>query len=211
MTTRVHHRSPRPRTLSPAAASAADESDPYKKIYPPSLRNRRPSSDPQGSPIKESDLWATGIYSSSTERVLRTIVGPILLLLATPIFVNIAALAAKQHDSDITTVWAAAGYSITTFLSDAFPIPSKHVVAAVTGFVVFQMALFILLPGKIFPGARAPSGFIPQVSQGCIISPTLSTHSVSVQAQRSGRLRCDGPCICALPLRADVSWRVHIR
>jgi hypothetical protein len=128
----------------------------------------------------ESDIWGTGVYSSSAERVLRTLVGPILLLLATPIFVNVAALAAKEYDSDLAAMWATSGYSVTRILVDAFPLPSSHVVAAVIGFIVFQLALFVLLPGKVFPGARAPSGFVPQVRHDCIICPTLLTRCVSV-------------------------------
>ena len=158
--------SPRLRAASPAAA-ASDDSNPYKKTYPASLRQRRPA--PQGSPqpCKESDLWATGIYSCSAERVLRTIIGPVLLLLATPIFVNVAALAAKEHDSDVL---AATGRSIFEVASDAFPLPSIDVVVAFAGFIAFQLALFVLLPGKIYPGALAPSGFVPQVRRSCSVA-----------------------------------------
>ena len=111
----------------------------------------------------ESDLWATGIYASSAERILRTVVGPIVLLVAAPLFVNVAALAAKHHDSDLLAVLADAG-DVTRVFRTAFPLPSLRVALVVASFVALQLALFTLLPGKMFPGARAPSGFVPKVS-----------------------------------------------
>ena len=98
---------------------------------------------------------------------MRTIIGPVLLLLATPIFVNVAALAAKEHDSDVL---AATGRSIFEVASDAFPLPSIDVVVAFAGFIAFHLALFVLLPGKIYPGALAPSGFVPQVRRSCSVA-----------------------------------------
>ncbi len=101
---------------------------------------------------------------------MRTIIGPVLLLLATPIFVNVAALAAKEHDSDLLQVLVATGRSIFEVASDAFPLPSIDVVAAFAGFIAFQLALFVLLPGRIYPGALAPSGFVPQVRRSCSVA-----------------------------------------
>ena len=118
----------------------------------------------QAKNTQESDIWATGIYSSSAERILRTLVGPIVLLITLPVFVNLAALAAKEHDSNLVAVLTAAAADTSKVLQEAFPLPSLKVVLAVLFFIMMQLALFTLLPGKLFPGARSPSGFVPQVT-----------------------------------------------
>jgi hypothetical protein len=148
----------RARATSPAASAPGDCSAHIPK------RNVNVVSAPHAKPAQESDIWATGIYSSSAERVLRTLIGPVFLLIATPAFVNLAALAAKDYDSDLVVVLAALATDTAKILLEAFPLPSAKVLLVVASFVALQLALFTLLPGKIFPGARAPSGFVPHVS-----------------------------------------------
>lgn len=150
---RVHHRAE-----SPADAAASVSSD----LAHDRLRSAAKTQKTKALSAPESDLWATGIYSSPSERILRTLAGPILLLIAAPVFVNIAALSAKEYDSDLIAVLSAAVADPATTVSQAFPLPSLNVVLPVCCFLFFQLALFVLLPGKIFPGARAPSGFVPQ-------------------------------------------------
>jgi hypothetical protein len=155
--------SPRSRAASPAAA-APDSSNPYVKTYRPRPSTaRRRVAEPHDQPVPESDIWATGIYTSSAERILRTLLGPVLLLCAAPLFVNVAALAAKENDSDFVATLYAALADPPKFLLKAFPMPSRHVVLAFVSFVGLQLALFTLVPGQVFAGARAPSGFVPQV------------------------------------------------
>jgi hypothetical protein len=150
----LHHRAESP---AAAAALAVSESSHQRQRSASKTQTTKVLSAP------ESDLWATGIYASSSERILRTLAGPILLLFAAPVFVNIAALSAKEYDSDLIAVLSAAVADPATTVSQAFPLPSLNVMAPVFCFVLLQLALFVLLPGKIFPGARAPSGFVPQV------------------------------------------------
>ena len=131
-----------------------------------------------------SDIWGGESFSGSLERYLRLSLGPLLLLVLTPLFVNIAALTAKYHDSsvsnlltfyrlDISSLASLQNHTtyplsivferIVTLLVDAFPLPTFFVIKLVFGFVIFQLLLFILLPGKTFNGAIAPSGFIPRL------------------------------------------------
>jgi 7-dehydrocholesterol reductase len=133
-----------------------------------------------------SDIWGGESFSGSLERYLRLSLGPLLLLVLTPLFVNIAALTAKYHDSsvsnlltfyrlDISSLASLQNHTtyplsivferIVTLLVDAFPLPTFFVIKLVFGFVIFQLLLFILLPGKTFNGAIAPSGFIPRFKQ----------------------------------------------
>ncbi len=134
----------------------------------------------QAKNTQESDIWATGIYSSSAERILRTLVGPIVLLITLPVFVNLAALAAKEHDSNLVAVLTAAAADTSKVLQEAFPLPSLKVVLAVLFFIMMQLALFTLLPGKLFPGARSPSGFVPQVSLISLSPTALHLTNISI-------------------------------
>lgn len=106
-----------------------------------------------------SDVWF-GSFSSPLDRFVRTLAGPLILLLATPVFVNVAALAALRHGSSL---FALAGSYDTPWalLETAFPTPSLPVALSFFGFVAFEALLLIFLPGKIFAGAIAPSGFTP--------------------------------------------------
>ncbi len=97
------------------------------------------------------------------ERHLRTTVGPLLLLIVTPLFINLAALAGLKHDSSIVALYAAyADQPLAALIADAFPLPSLRVVTAVAAFVLFELVLFLGIPGKVFSGVRAPSGFVPR-------------------------------------------------
>lgn len=161
MSISVASSSPRHRAASPSESSP--DSNPYKKLYRPRPHTpRRPLAAIHVPPARDSDIWSSGIYTSSAERILRTLLGPVALLVAAPVFVNVAALAAKGYDSDIVAVLSAALADSPTFLSEAFPLPSFQVICAVASFVLFQLALFVLVPGQLFPGVRAPSGFVPQ-------------------------------------------------
>jgi 7-dehydrocholesterol reductase len=111
--------------------------------------------------VADTDLWGGSAYSSAAERVLRTTVGPLVLLVATPLFLNLAALAALRHDSSFGAMLAAYP-TWGRLLAAAFPAPTPAVAGGVAAFVAFQLALFVGLPGRVFPGVVAPSGFVPR-------------------------------------------------
>lgn len=153
-----------------------------------SAKNPPPSrADIQTREHKDTDLWF-GSFDNSTERFLRLSLGPFLLLFLTPIFVNVAALAAKYHDSSfmslltayhldassIFTLFNSQGSShsakvllerVFLLLQAAFPFPSLSSVKLVCGFIFFQLCLFLILPGRMYDGAIAPSGFVPKFRQ----------------------------------------------
>jgi hypothetical protein len=190
MSISVASSSPRHRAASPSESSP--DSNPYKKLYRPRPHTpRRPLAAIHVPPARDSDIWSSGIYTSSAERILRTLLGPVALLVAAPVFVNVAALAAKGYDSDIVAVLSAALADSPTFLSAAFPLPSFQVICAVASFVLFQLALFVLVPGQLFPGVRAPSGFVPQVHPPLRYLASYSIlpafcHLTSAQFKRNG-------------------------
>jgi 7-dehydrocholesterol reductase len=155
-----------------AAPKRAASSSPKRAAMPSPAPKRaaKPSPSPARRPAstttaqEETDLWGANAYASPLERLLRTVVGPLLLLVVTPLFINLAALAGLRHDSSFSALYAAYNplpSPLLSLLADAFPLPSLGVVGAVLLFVLFELVLFLALPGKVFPGARAPSGFVP--------------------------------------------------
>lgn len=120
---------------------------------------RSPLPPPPTPHTLASDPWH-GSFASPLDRLLRTTVGPLFLLVATPLFVNFAALAALRHASSFTAL-ASAYPTVGAAFVAAFPAPSPRLVAALAAFVTFEAALLVLLPGRLFAGAIAPSGFVP--------------------------------------------------
>jgi 7-dehydrocholesterol reductase len=114
--------------------------------------------------------WAAESFSGPLDRLLRVTVGPLLLLVITPVFVNIAALATLRFDGNVTQMLynydlLSGTFSIVSvrdLLFDAFPLPSISILALMAVFVLFELILFVLIPGKEYCGAVAPSGFIPR-------------------------------------------------
>lgn len=94
------------------------------------------------------------------DRFIRTLLGPAFLLLATPVFVNFAALAALRHDSSLPLLFSSY-HTPAEALAAAFPLPSVHLALSFGAFVAFQAVLLVALPGRVFNGAVAPSGFVP--------------------------------------------------
>ena len=133
------------------------------------------------------DAWGGESFGSPLERLLRLTVGPLLLMLVTPVVVNIAALCALRHDSSLAALWtsyggadAAGGLRAAELLRDAFPLPSAALARLVAGFVLFQLALLVLLPGGSFEGAVAPSGFVPRFKRngGLALACTVLAFAV---------------------------------
>ena len=134
------------------------------------------------------DVWGGESFASPLERLLRLTVGPLWLMLVTPVLVNVAALCALHHDASWERLLAhygsgsggggsggsssggggggglagIRGLRVAELLRDAFPAPPAHLVRLVAGFVLFELALLVLLPGGTFEGAVAPSGFVPR-------------------------------------------------
>ena len=115
--------------------------------------------------------WAADSFSSPLDRALRVTVGPLVLLIVTPVFVNLAALCAKRFDSSFVAMLAhyallpGDGFSparAREMLGDAFPLPSAALLRLFAGFALFELVLLVALPGKVFDGAVAPSGFVPR-------------------------------------------------
>ena len=106
-----------------------------------------------------TDPWF-GAFSSPLDRFIRTILGPFLLLIVTPLFVNIAALAALQHESSLVSLFASYDSFSALFLA-AFPLPSLAIIFTCLAFVLFETVLLLLIPGRVFLGAVSPSGFLP--------------------------------------------------
>jgi hypothetical protein len=100
------------------------------------MKTRRNSVSNKGAhkhtPAKDTDLWA-GSFDNSIEKFLRLSLGPFLLLFLTPIFVNVAALAAKHHDSSfmsLLTAYHLDASSISTLFNSQ---GSSHPVKALLG------------------------------------------------------------------------------
>ena len=116
--------------------------------------------------------WAAESFAGPLDRMLRVTIGPLLLLIITPVFVNVAALATLRFDGSVgqmlstyNLIPGAPRFSLVSvydLLCDAFPLPSISVLALMAAFVLFELLLFVLLPGKQYDGAVAPSGFIPR-------------------------------------------------
>lgn len=146
---------PRRRRGASASRSGAASPSPARQA-----KNSTRSTAATVEPIPtDTDLWA-GSVGSALERQLRLVWGPLALLVVTPLFVNAAALAAKNHDSSFAIMLSAYS-SWGELLRAAFPAPTSTALAAVAVFCAFQLLLFLALPGKAFPGAVAPSGFVP--------------------------------------------------
>ena len=149
----------------------------------PTLPATRPASAAAAPPA--SDVWH-GAFAGPADRFIRTTLGPLLLLLATPLFVNFAALAALRHGSSFTAL-AAAYATPRAALAAAFPLPSLGLAAALALFVAFETALLVALPGRVFAGAIAPSGFVPhfRANGGAAY---LCTAAAAAALVASGRL-----------------------
>jgi hypothetical protein len=133
-------------------------------VMPAARRRSRLLSAPETaarapSPPPPTDVWF-GSFSSPAERFIRTQLGPLFLLLVTPLFVQFAALAALKHDSSLPLLFSAYR-SPAAALAAAFPLPSARLALCFFAFVAFQAALLVALPGRVFSGAVAPSGFVP--------------------------------------------------
>jgi 7-dehydrocholesterol reductase len=159
----------RPRSKTPPQRTLkGEESSPAATFAPPS-----------------SDVWF-GAFSSPLERFVRTVAGPLFLLLVTPVFVNVAALAALHHDSSIFSLVASYD-SPWDLLAAAFPAPSPHLALCFFSFVAFEALLLICLPGKVFSGAIAPSGFAPsfRANGGAALLVSCAAAAALVRADLS--------------------------
>ena len=107
-----------------------------------------------------SELWTPKDYSLA-EWVLRTWIGPAVLVFLCPLFVNLAALAMIKYDGSIVDVlgdfWSRPGQ----VMADAFPPPNKRILSALALFVVFQFVLLLMIPGKTYFGPISPAGERP--------------------------------------------------
>jgi 7-dehydrocholesterol reductase len=129
-----------------------------------------------------SDLWF-GSFSSPYDRFIRTKLGPLVLLVVTPMFVQLAALAALRHDSSLPLLLSSYR-SPSAALAAAFPLPSARLALCFCAFVAFQAALLVALPGRVFSGAVAPSGFVPtfRANGGAALLATLAAVGALVRA-----------------------------
>ena len=126
--------------------------------------------------------WAADSFSGPCDRALRITIGPLLLLVATPIFINVAALTALQFDSSSLQVLSHyrifPDFSFTgarDLMHDAFPLPSPYLLKLAACFALFQLLLLVVLPGKVFHGAVAPSGFVPRFRRNGGLALLLTT------------------------------------
>jgi 7-dehydrocholesterol reductase len=174
------------RARTPAAPRASPRASASAASARPAPPAPRPAPAPAAAPpALASDVWH-GAFAGPADRFLRTTLGPLLLLLATPLFVNLAALAALRHGSSFTAL-AAAYATPRAALAAAFPLPSARLAAALAAFVAFEAALLVALPGRVFAGAVAPSGFVPhfRANGGAAY---LCTAAAAAALVASGRL-----------------------
>jgi 7-dehydrocholesterol reductase len=109
--------------------------------------------------IADVELWTPKQYSQF-EFALRTWIGPALLVLVCPLFVNLAALAMVKTDGSIYDVLF--HYKpLRETVVEAFPPPNTRVVKAVALFVAFQFFLLRTIPGKKYYGPVSPAGERP--------------------------------------------------
>jgi 7-dehydrocholesterol reductase len=110
-----------------------------------------------------SDVWAPQYNDYSlTEWAIRTYVGPVLLIVICPLFVNLAALAMAKADGSIVDLLTSNTYSWKKLLIEAFPLPTFRVVKALTLFTLFQFLLLRFIPGPIYLGPISPEGEQPR-------------------------------------------------
>jgi 7-dehydrocholesterol reductase len=130
-----------------------------KSSSPPSTTTTTTTTDKKSKVNHEiTDIWSPQNYST-LEQLIREYIGPLFLMIICPIFVNVAAFVGKYYQSDVFL--AISSNSTTTILSTSFVIPSYSIIKIIILFCTLETILLLLLPGKIYEGARAPSGYVP--------------------------------------------------
>ncbi len=95
---------------------------------------------------------------------------------------NFAALAALRHDSSLPLLFSSYRTPAEA-LAAAFPLPSVRLALSFGAFVAFQAVLLVALPGRVFQGAVAPSGFVPtfRANGGAALVATLVAGGLLVR------------------------------
>lgn len=93
--------------------------------------------------------------------MLRSAVGPALLLLICPIVVNAVAYCAKELGGSLRSLADAAIAEPAGVLEKSFPPPSSASVTFLALLLVLQLLLLQTVPGNKFNGPRTGSGHVP--------------------------------------------------
>lgn len=111
----------------------------------------------------KTDLWSSSKSDySSLEFILRCYLGPGVLLLLIPFFVNAAAYATLETGGSLWLTLDRLQSNPVTTLEAMFPLPTPRAMKACFGFMLFETTLFLVVPGNSHVGPRSPSGFVPE-------------------------------------------------
>ena len=109
---------------------------------------------------KKTDLFASSKNDYNTlEYLLRSYVGPFVLLFVTPVFLNVATYAVLKDDGKLLTMLSKLNLD---YVRDSFVFPTYRITVATFLFCLFETFLFVVIPGNEYLGPRAPSGFVPR-------------------------------------------------
>lgn len=101
------------------------------------------------------------MWAGAGPGLLRSTVGPLLLLVVCPSGVQLMAHTVKNLDGSISALRAAAQADPSHLLNEAFPAPTGLALTFLTGLLLLQLTLLVAIPGPEFNGPRAPSGHVP--------------------------------------------------
>src|SRR3954468_6854008 len=107
--------------------------------------------DKRSSPVS---TWA-GRRQSRTGELLRTTVGPLLLVILTPPAVVLFWIACTYLDGSLLRLLSAEGLAAVVH---HFPRPTWTAVEIILVFAAFELCLLKLLPGKTYDGPVTPTG-----------------------------------------------------
>lgn len=117
---------------------------------------------------------------------LRTTVGPLALMLTTPLLSVLFWIACAHHDGNVVAMVTAGPAAWWAEL----PAPSWTAAGIFAGWVALQAGLLRLLPGKPFEGPITPAGVRPHyVLNG--VAAWVVTHALLVGAWWAGLYRAD--------------------
>jgi 7-dehydrocholesterol reductase len=106
--------------------------------------------------------------------LLRTTVGPLLLVLTTPPAVVLFWIACTHLDGSLLRLLSREG--LETVLRE-FPRPTWTAAAILLAFAAFEAALLLLLPGRTIEGPVTPTGYRPRYTLNGIAA-WIVTHAV---------------------------------
>lgn len=107
---------------------------------------------------KGSDRAAPPVVTPVSASIIRTTIGPLLLMVSTPILALVLWMTARYHDGSLLA-FAQAGPNVWI---EKFPAPTLTAAIIIIGWFIVQGLLLQWLPGKKFLGPVTPAGVQPE-------------------------------------------------